>query len=661
MTDCNDNVDVNTTVSDDDDEEKIFEPSKVLTSKLTSVIWKFFVFKGTKNKGPKKDEVFCSICLKDNTAKKKSVPYSNSTSGPMFHLVHHHKSELEKVKAEIAAKEGSKHPHGQNLITEYGLRKNVRNCWPKSSQKWKNNTKLLAKWLVAESRPLKMVEDKGFRDYSFSLCPEYDVPSRFTISNYIEEMYEVEKEKLISELKKVKWVSITTDGGSSTNAVSYIDVICHFIDENWELKSTTLCVKQNKEEHTAVKYREIVDNVLEEFEIDPLKVVCFVTDNENKMTCAFCDGERSGCCAHMFHSTVSHGSKKVKIVKEVIEKIRKVTKYHNKSPKFRHGFEKQQQLAGLKVRPLIQDVVNRWGSTAAATKSLLNHDDEDKDKPRFANMKAVNSALKIIREKEKTKKKKEKLKKLMYTEEEMVVIENLNGFFKKLDIFATNLGGSQYVTSSIVIPTLKSLKNLFAPNSNDATYIAEMKSLMFEDIKERMKKNLNFSIMSKSTVLDPRFKDLKMIEKFQRKAVYESIEMELFLLNDASKARETNDGSDSEDVEPVSKKAKVCFDYYESDDEDIEDVFDDEAKKEMERYKRESKVDAESCPLTWWKMHESSYKLLSQVAKKYLCVPATSVEAERQFSELGILLNKRRLLLTGSHVNQQLFLKGKVK
>ena len=271
MTDCNDNVDVNTTVSDDDEEEKIFEPSKVLTSKLTSVIWKFFVFKGTKNKGPKKDEVFCSICLKDNTAKKKSVPYSNSTSGPMFHLVHHHKSELEKVKAEIAAKEGSKHPHGQNLITEYGLRKNVRNCWPKSSQKWKNNTKLLAKWLVAESRPLKMVEDKGFRDYSFSLCPEYDVPSRFTISNYIEEMYEVEKEKLISELKKVKWVSITTDGGSSTNAVSYIDVICHFIDENWELKSTTLCVKQNKEEHTAVKYREIVDNVLEEFEIDPLK------------------------------------------------------------------------------------------------------------------------------------------------------------------------------------------------------------------------------------------------------------------------------------------------------------------------------------------------------------------------------------------------------
>ena len=112
--------------------------------------------------------------------------------------------------------------------------------------------------------------------------------------------------------------------------------------------------------------------------------------------------------------------------------MRKVTKYHNKSPKFRHGFEKQQELAGLKVRPLIQDVVNRWGSTAAATKSHLNHEDDVADKPRFSKMKAINAALKVIRDKEKSSKKKEKLKKLVYTEDEMVVIENLHAFLKKL-------------------------------------------------------------------------------------------------------------------------------------------------------------------------------------------------------------------------------------
>ena len=340
--------------------------------------------------------------------------------------------------------------------------------------------------------------------------------------------------------------------------------------------------------------------------------------------------------------------------------MRKVTKYHNKSPKFRHGFEKQQELAGLKVRPLIQDVVNHWGSTAAATKSHLNHEEDVADKPRFANMKAINAALKVIRDKEKSSKKKEKLKKLVYTEDEMVVIENLHAFLKKLDMYATNLGGSKYVTSSIVIPTLKSLTNVFEPSNNDVTYIAEMKSLMLEDIKERMKKNLNFPIMIKCTVLDPRFKDLKMIEKHKRNSIYESIETKLYLLNNSTSAGTIDIESDSDEIEPPTEKAKMCFDYYESDD-DNEDVFDDEAKKEMERYKRETKLDPDSCPLVWWKMHESSYKLLSQLARKYLCVPATSVEAERQFSELGILLSKKRLLLTGSHVNMQLFLKDKLK
>ena len=43
--------------------------------------------------------------------------------------------------------------------------------------------------------------------------------------------------------------------------------------------------------------------------------------------------------------------------------------------------------------------------------------------------------------------------------------------------------------------------------------------------------------------------------------------------------------------------------------------------------------------------------------RKYLCVPATSTQAERVFSAMAWLLNKRRLGLTGSHVNEQMVLK----
>ena len=168
------------------------------------------MFKGTKTNGPKKDEVFCTICLKSDDVKKrtKSVAYNNSTSGPMYHLIQNHKEEFYKVKDELAAKEGSKASSNQNLITSYAMRNSVK-MWPKSSEKWKKATKLLAKWVVTASRPIRIVEDKGLRDYSSSLCPEYEIPCRNTNSNHIEAMYDIEKANLILELKKAKWISIT--------------------------------------------------------------------------------------------------------------------------------------------------------------------------------------------------------------------------------------------------------------------------------------------------------------------------------------------------------------------------------------------------------------------------------------------------------------------
>ena len=51
------------------------------------------------------------------------------------------------------------------------------------------------------------------------------------------------------------------------------------------------------------------------------------------------------------------------------------------------------------------------------------------------------------------------------------------------------------------------------------------------------------------------------------------------------------------------------------------------------------------------------YPTLVRLARKYLCVPATSAQAERAFSRMGWLLNKRRLSLSGESVLMQMFLK----
>lgn len=46
--------------------------------------------------------------------------------------------------------------------------------------------------------------------------------------------------------------------------------------------------------------------------------------------------------------------------------------------------------------------------------------------------------------------------------------------------------------------------------------------------------------------------------------------------------------------------------------------------------------------LLWWRANEFQFPILSEMAKKYLAIPATSTPIERLFSELGLLITERR-------------------
>ena len=77
---------------------------------------------------------------------------------------------------------------------------------------------------------------------------------------------------------------------------------------------------------------------------------------------------------------------------------------------------------------------------------------------------------------------------------------------------------------------------------------------------------------------------------------------------------------------------------------------------EISKYRKEPKISKAGNPLHFWKKNEKRFPHLAKLARKYLCVMATSTTAERVFSALGLLLSKRRLCLTGENVNKILFL-----
>ena len=257
----------------DSDEEVLFSPKDVLRC-VNSLVWTFFQFRETKD-GPNRNSVQCNFC-------QKNIPYNTLTSNMSWHLTSHHKKKYDEA---VAAKEKNNpsSTSSQSSIKGYAVKKTSSVVkWKTSSQNYKTATRLIAKWVCRNSRPLSIVEDEGFRELINFLAPEYEVPTHTTISANISSYYEEEKKKLRDELENIEFCSVTTDGGTSSNAISYLDVNVHYIDQEFNLKSTVLGIRENKEEHTAENYREATNDILEEFGVLN-KVVQFTTDNEPKM------------------------------------------------------------------------------------------------------------------------------------------------------------------------------------------------------------------------------------------------------------------------------------------------------------------------------------------------------------------------------------------
>jgi len=54
---------------------------------------------------------------------------------------------------------------------------------------------------------------------------------------------------------------------------------------------------------------------------------------------------------------------------------------------------------------------------------------------------------------------------------------------------------------------------------------------------------------------------------------------------------------------------------------------------------------------TWWRDHQGSCPKLARLARRYLCIMASSAPVERVFSKSGWFVNKRRCSMTGDTVS----------
>ncbi len=82
----------------------------------------------------------------------------------------------------------------------------------------------------------------------------------------------------------------------------------------------------------------------------------------------------------------------------------------------------------------------------------------------------------------------------------------------------------------------------------------------------------------------------------------------------------------------------------------------DAIKAELDNYLMTPTIDGEEDPLAWWRMHNVNFPWLSKLARKFLCIPATSSPSERLFSASGNVVTCQRSCLKPSKVDVLVFL-----
>ncbi len=253
---------------------------------------------------------------------------------------------------------------------------------------------------------------------------------------------------------------------------------------------------------------------------------------------------------------------------------------------------------------------------------------------------------------------------LIPTWQDVEVLQSITAALDPLASLTGLLSGEKYATISAVLPLLYLIKNdLLKQKDSDSTLTSDIKERVILDISKRYTvsqlSDQSILVLKLASFLDPRFKT-KYLSPEEVESVQAKLEMESLHLQ--SRVPDPAD-TDQECLPPAKKKRNLgsLFKDVEGkrdDQEEVQPVISPEQKfqKDLELYKSTARLDFEEDPLIWWKLNYLNLPIISQLARKYLCICATSSSSERLFSTAGNIVTPLRAHLKPDKVEMLTFL-----
>ncbi|XP_069109092.1 E3 SUMO-protein ligase ZBED1-like [Argopecten irradians] len=207
-------------------------------------------------------------------------------------------------------------------------------------------THKMAKYIVKDLSPYRIVESKEFVDVIKELDPRYTLPSRkkFVVPECTED--------IIPEI----------DGWTSRSTESYVTVTASLITPGWELLNYVLQTRTMPENPTAENIADVIKDALKEWKLPTvLGTPPLVSDNASNMVKAgkILECIHIGCFAHTLN-LAAQKALKLKSVSNALARIRAVVAHFHRSAVATAILKSKAQLLNLPNHKI--DVCTRWNS-----------------------------------------------------------------------------------------------------------------------------------------------------------------------------------------------------------------------------------------------------------------------------------------------------------
>ena len=305
-----------------------------------SGVWEHFSTKG--------EDVICKTC---NIVLK----YSGSTSTMMYHLRTKHPEELS----------GESRSSQPTLVTMIA----GKMCDERRSE---NITQKICTMVEKDILPISLVSGEGFQELLHYMEPNFQIPSRQTVTRRIEARFVEKKGNLKRQLATSKFVAITTDCWTALTTESYVTITCHYLSEDWQIKSCVLLTQSMSERHTAENLSAKLKSAVETWGLTG-KVCACVHDNARNIVAANSPArvnwDSIPCFAHTLQLAVNDGFNV--FVHRVIVAAGRLVRHFNHSTPACKALEAKQGQMQLPSHQLIQSCKTRWNSVCDMFRRLL--------------------------------------------------------------------------------------------------------------------------------------------------------------------------------------------------------------------------------------------------------------------------------------------------